>query len=568
MNAKSAISSLPASTRCITIPELRWIIIDLVQEINTLMALALTCKSFSGPALDILWRHLDGFERLIKCLPQSLWKRDKNKLEFQRTMTLDDWAIFCKYNYRVRSLVHRCHVPSYIHTEMVCGTEIWRALSCPPFSLPLLPNLTFLTWTKASDETFQYIQLFVTSQLTELDIQFSGLRYDPSFTFGPPQQSILSSIAKSCPSLSYFDFQEEYSSTTSVGDTSTVLQFWSHLTWVRVGIVSEAAILHLSDLPSLEVLTFTLPSVLISADTQKLLQRPVFRALQELDVTCKSLVNLATFLEKITIAPAVLSFTTTRGVDFAQALPDLISRLSNACTHSSLQELQLNIRVDHQLADPDASIEAASFQPLFAFRNLLDFGLKVDSLCVVRMDDASLLQMAKAWPILENLSITGYSRSSHQVTPHAFVLLLWHCPRLISVGIPVNWSVIEMHPIPREIPYQGFSHKALSHSVFGGSKISDPISIAAFISAIAPNLKSIVGDDDYLRDDDNHQGWEMVQNLVTTLPIIREQGMRVMHGIIQAPCSYGYRRGSAAGGPTMKKPVLVVMLVLPGRWRK
>ncbi|KAG1851909.1 hypothetical protein F4604DRAFT_1629260 [Suillus subluteus] len=503
------------------IVELRWNIFDLVAPPNmpvsaaggtrvfldmrkTLLALALTCKSFTEPALDLLWRHLGRLEPLIRCLPQSLWEQNGNRLEFQRSITLDDWSIFCKYNHRVRSLLNR-----------VYSKEIWSALSCPPFSLPLLPNLTSLTWTNASDETFQYVRLFMTPKLMMLHI--STAYCGPSFTFGPSEQSILSSIAKSCPSISDFDFdflrnRDEY--TESVGDTSTMLQLWSQLTSVRTGTLSEAAILHLSNLPSLQVLKFTLPSTLVSADTQKLLQRPVFCALQELDISCKNMVFLDAFLEKLTITPKVLSFTITHGVDFARALPALISRLSNACAYNSLQEVRLSIT--GQPANR-TSIEAATFQPLFDF-NLRKFDFAGDGHCVVQMDDAALLQMAKAWPLLEDLSITGYSRSSHKVTPHAFVLLLSHCPRLVSVAIPVDWGMIDRSDIPRDMPYQGFYHNALSRLVFRGSTIDWPISIAAFISAIAPNVTSIMGDD----------SWSMVEDLVMAVPAIREQGMRIM----------------------------------------
>jgi hypothetical protein len=235
-------------------------------------------------------------------------------------------------------------------------------------------------------------------------------------------------------------------------------------------------------------------------------------------------------LEKLTITPEVLSFTITHGVDSARALPGLISRLSNACADNSLQEVQLSIT--GQPTNRDTSIEAAAFQPLLAFRNIRKFHFAVDGHCVVRMDDATLLQLAKAWPLLEDLSITGYSRSSHQITPHAFVLLLWHCQRLVSLAIPVDWFMIDMHDIPRDIPYPGFSHSALSHLVFEGSRIDNPISIAAFISAIAPNVKSIQGDDEDSHEDDifseNYPAWTMVQDLVAALPIIRQQGMRMV----------------------------------------
>ncbi|KAG1775517.1 hypothetical protein EV702DRAFT_1117093 [Suillus placidus] len=170
--------------------------------------------------------------------------------EFQRTMTLDDWSIFCKYNYRIHSLVNQCHEED--SEDTILSTEIWRAISCPSFSLPLLPNLTSLTWTEASDETFQYIRLFVTSQLTMLKISALPLSfYGPSFTFGPSEQSIFLSIAHSCPSVSHFDFDtDDDDSIESVGDTSTVLQCWSRLTSVRTRTVSEAAIPHLSNLPN------------------------------------------------------------------------------------------------------------------------------------------------------------------------------------------------------------------------------------------------------------------------------------------------------------------------------
>ncbi|KAG2109936.1 uncharacterized protein F5147DRAFT_772785 [Suillus discolor] len=567
-NRSSPASFSPASTRCIMIAELRWNIFNLVGPPDTpvtrsigqlsetgwvsfdfprtrmtLLALALTCKLFTEPALNILWRHLGGIEPLIRCLPQSLWKQHRGRLEFQRAMTLKDWTIFCKYNHRVRSLLNQCH--QQYSRDMKYGAEIWRALSCPPFSLPLLPNLTSLTWTEASDETLQYIQLFVTPKLTMLNI--SSVHFLVPFTFGPSEQSIFLSIAKSCPSISHFDFdfgRDTDDSTESVGDT---LQLWSQLTSVKTGTLPEAAILHLSNLPSLRILKFTLPSILISADTQKLLQRPMFCALQELNISSRNMVFLDAFLKELTIAPKIVSFTIKDGVGSARALPDMISRISNACAYNSLQQVQLIITA--RPPDLETSIEAASFQPLLAFRNLREFCFVVG--CVVRMDDAALLQMAKAWPLLEDLSITGYPHSSHQVTPHAFVLLLRHCPHLVSVAIPVDWSTIDMSAIPRDVPYQGFSHNALSRLAFEGSKIENPISIAAFISAIAPNVSSIQGDDeDYYEDDvfsEHYPSWKMVQDLIPALPIIREQGMRIMlNRSLQG--SYSHRGVAQRGG--------------------
>ena len=73
----------PASARTMSISELRWKIFQLVDlefsRRKTLLALALTCKSFTGPALDLVWRELIGLGPLIRCLPPTLWKLEKEK---------------------------------------------------------------------------------------------------------------------------------------------------------------------------------------------------------------------------------------------------------------------------------------------------------------------------------------------------------------------------------------------------------------------------------------------------------------------------------------------------------
>ncbi|KAG1775518.1 hypothetical protein EV702DRAFT_972950 [Suillus placidus] len=132
--------------------------------------------------------------------------------------------------------------------------------------------------------------------------------------------------------------------------------------------------------------------------------------------------------------------------------------------------------------------------------------------------------MAKAWPYLEELYISRYSCSRHQVTPYAFVSLLRHCPRLVSVAVTIDWSTIDVHTIPPDVPYQGFSQKALSNLFTGGSKIKNPTSIAAFISAIAPNVRSIEGPE----GPEGSRRWEIVQDLLETLPMVREQGRRMI----------------------------------------
>ncbi|KAG1814633.1 uncharacterized protein BJ212DRAFT_343004 [Suillus subaureus] len=517
-NAPTSTLELPASTRCmIIIPELRWKIFQLVQDTptdsmgnKTLLALALTCKSFSGLALDLLWQNMDSFEPLIRCLPRSLWEWEGQKLVLRRVMTFDDWSIFCKYNYRVHSLRTN-------RILMVAGTEIWRAFSCPPFPLPLLPNLMSLTWDPVATDIFLYIWLFVTPKLTRLNIA--------THTFGPSEHSVLSFISMLCPSVSHFSF----SSFADSEDTSTALQCWSHLTSVTTNRVSEAAILHLFKLPSLRVLKFHLPPTPMSVDTTKLLRDSVLCALEELTIGCSSLVPIDAFFEGLFIAPKLICFNISGGVESAQVLPALISCVPDACAHNSLEQIRLFIA--DRSADHKTSIRIAVFKPLFAFHHLRKLNFEAYQHYVVRWDDSVLLQMARAWPLLEELHLNKYGHSSHGVAPNAFISLLQHCPRLVSVAIIMNWSTIDGHEISPDVPYQGFAHKALSQAFFGSPRIRHPARIAAFISAIAPGLGLIVSWVGGSRDHSNFGKycirWKVVQDLVKSFSMVREQGRRL-----------------------------------------
>jgi len=48
---------------------------DPTRATGTLAALARTCMAFKGPALDTLWRDIDGFKPIISCLPEILVER-------------------------------------------------------------------------------------------------------------------------------------------------------------------------------------------------------------------------------------------------------------------------------------------------------------------------------------------------------------------------------------------------------------------------------------------------------------------------------------------------------------
>jgi hypothetical protein len=439
---------------------------------------------------------------------------------------LDDWSIFFKYNCRVSSL------KMSMFGLVRVGTEIWDALGCPPFPLPLLPNLTTLAWNSL-DEAFPCIRSFVTQTLTTLTI---GTYYSP-FSFGPRVQPILSWIPALCPSVSHFEFHgDEESGDEESGDASIALQSWSHLISVTTGTVSNAAILHLSNLPSLRELYIGLCSTPIDADTQNLLRRPAFSALHTLDVRCNALAPLDTFFDTFSLAPKRLFIKVIDGWHSMEGLPASISRISNACAHSALERLE--ILDDDCGLNFDASVSAAAFQPIYAFRNLRMFHFEVEP--DVSLHDGTLMQMAEAWPLLEDLAILGaLSISNHQhVTPNGLVSLLRRCPRLSSIQISMDWSAVDRPDVSFNIPYEGFAHKALTYADFGSSKIRQATGVAAFMSAIAPKLHTITGwDSESHYDHDDYETyssrWEEVGRLMKAFSMVRAQERRMMLAAIR-----------------------------------
>lgn len=64
--------------RCLLVAEIFCLITDFstagfLPEKKDVYRLALTCKAFSEPALDALWREISGMMDLIHLLPADLW---------------------------------------------------------------------------------------------------------------------------------------------------------------------------------------------------------------------------------------------------------------------------------------------------------------------------------------------------------------------------------------------------------------------------------------------------------------------------------------------------------------
>lgn len=60
---------------------------DRNQSKHTLLQLALVCKMFHEPALDVLWKFQSSFSTLVKTLPPDLWEEIGEPTKLVRQLT-------------------------------------------------------------------------------------------------------------------------------------------------------------------------------------------------------------------------------------------------------------------------------------------------------------------------------------------------------------------------------------------------------------------------------------------------------------------------------------------------
>ena len=65
--------------RALEIPEILFIICSFADRPcrkGDVLRLALTCRGFLEPALDVLWREVYNLEHFLKCFPSDVWTQE------------------------------------------------------------------------------------------------------------------------------------------------------------------------------------------------------------------------------------------------------------------------------------------------------------------------------------------------------------------------------------------------------------------------------------------------------------------------------------------------------------
>ncbi|KAJ7809819.1 hypothetical protein B0H13DRAFT_2149651, partial [Mycena leptocephala] len=452
-----------------------------------LSRLARTSTIFLSPALDALWSYQGTLLHLLRTMPNDLWDitetfygEDEDeeetmgvKVVSRRAATSADWDRFIFYSRRVRSF-HDYHV-------LLETADVYEILAA---SFPgdfIFPRLQTLDWFPIAPELFHHVHSFLSPGLTRLELHMDYIA----------DAVIFETLTAKFPGLN----------NVSIGGYThvpSVSRFICALQDVETLVVSDLdskAFAHIARFPRLRYLW------LMSDKPTRLLpppnDLPHFPALRTLQY------------ESIEYAPSLLQWLGSSLVEFfllARSWPatptkrtvqELYSALASNCTHSSLKTISVGKPWRPEPIDPNQLnlylVSGEELRPLFCFRNLTRVSLSHTP--GVDLDDGVILDMARAWPCLESLSLP--SDTNCRITPRPTLEGVYafakYCPNLQELTILFDATSVPKLKIRsetgcrRRVSQESLTYLDVAYSSIG----TRPRHVAEFLRTIFPCLEAI-----------------------------------------------------------------------------
>ncbi|KAJ6487555.1 hypothetical protein DFH09DRAFT_1105816 [Mycena vulgaris] len=285
-----------------------------------LARLARTCRAFSDPALDLLWKSQYTIIPLLRCFPPHLW-------EITGSGTPDD------------------------------------------------PKIFHLGWSPNDPTVFPYITLFLGSALSSVHLTVL-----PTL----PHPSLLSHLAAKFPTLQKISISEPTSAVvnaTIVLAISSLVLAMTNAKEVRVPYLHAEAYLHLASLTSLEILEV---NALWGVSLPELgaPSHPSFPSLRDLNLrsfTIEGATDLVTMFSNPPLESLYLIISASPSASTMQAF---FATLADHASHSDLTHL--DVHIGESLDPVSYSGTLLVLPPLLTFHNLryisleLPFGMAID----------------------------------------------------------------------------------------------------------------------------------------------------------------------------------------------
>ncbi|KAH9936201.1 uncharacterized protein B0H18DRAFT_972814 [Fomitopsis serialis] len=443
---------------CLQITELLDIIFrqldeDPVFSACTLASLALTCRMFVEPALDVLWGRLTSFGPLITLFPEDAWWRidtpsGKSFVTLLRPPESHEWDKFMRYAARVR------HVVSSTPLQRVTEAHppVYSILLDHRPTNHLFPNLKRIEWYFDHifpEDSIAQLSLLLCPRVTNIATyalkvmpeRLSKRLSDELMTFIIGHINI-QYIKLYCPHIrSLVTLIPTVISQNKIIRTLDVLQAYPLA-------LHRDVWLELSRLPMLEKTTIFADEFLGSDQEWKQLVNSselIFPSLRQVSIhatdleKCSRCMNAiqSPFLERLDIS---VTHAPTN-----QEVKVFFTNLAKRCANAPVQWLRFMSVVGCPRHDDSYVIDTDTLRILLSFRDVIscDIGFR----CPVRADNAFLGDVAAAWaPTLQQLELGSSWRQrldSPGVTLQGLLSLLAQCPLLGYLGLVFDPRVDE-----------------------------------------------------------------------------------------------------------------------------
>ncbi|KAJ7049623.1 hypothetical protein C8F01DRAFT_727007 [Mycena amicta] len=514
-------------------------------ERRSLAAVARTCKTFTDPALDVLWAEQSNLENLLKCLPSNCWQEIEfsgtwefpfTTIKILRPLEADDWLHVWQHRRRVRRLTLYSWGSSAPQATLV--KEIERSLPTA-----LFPNLRQLVWWP--NEEFFTAELIIRCLRLLLSPRLASLRLRIGALMSTSEIALLSALDTALPTLRCLDiFAANHSSGYSASFSAMALKLSTHLEELDLPTIDIAALRYLSVLPELSTLTLYSPRVGDIGTSAAILSTDLcpFPALCELHLSETSIgfaLEMIASVENWELGHLEIGFKSSEHREMTRLLYVAIA------SHLSvpyLAHLWIGLPLGgDDITDPpddtraDYAVTGEILRLLFCFRHITEVILQPPAGFL--LDDSILSELARAWRNIVTLRLG--TASSVQVRPIATLNALRpfakYCKRLSTLTLAIDASTVPDFGLDRKRPV---SQETLRHLDVEKSPIGDSAAVAHFVSGHFPAIESMdtfhswrwdEGDQYAMERDEEeqeleyHKQWKEVEKMLPLCKAVREE---------------------------------------------
>ncbi|KAI0364002.1 hypothetical protein BV20DRAFT_1061451 [Pilatotrama ljubarskyi] len=487
---------------------------DVPLDLQTVHALALTCRAFLEPALDQLWRRQLTLFNLVKTLPKDSWEVFESEddgpdgqkqvhIKYTRLNIPKDWARFDYYAAKIRELGYDPRAPYGVDEwpssrKVAVPQEFYQYLCILRAPYELLPNLRRVRWTTYEGELAlrQHVYIFLNDPLVGLTLDFHDSLLDPSPSYSDATfiRYTLKAVIEQCPAFRDLELLwalfEGYADVLSefIHSMPKLRTFYTNVRGMK-----EMDLVELASMPELRRTRLYVDGKEFPWLTRAFSQPP-FPSIVDLTLEAPSLDNCTAFLIALEMCKLETLIVICEERPSGQMLRDFGSALVASCSHETLRVLSISDSGTSSESAPssaDGTVNVENLALLTSFPNIR--ALTLDLSGPYALDDAFPEKLLSTWPVLEKLSL-GMKHGWGQrpaLTFAGLAHIVKLCPRLEELSIAIDAS----HPVDASIVAAVTPNMRVRSINLGDSYVvqdeGGAVSLSRNLAALFPELEHI-----------------------------------------------------------------------------